>query len=56
MTHVSMGEEARAAAGISDALLRLSVGIEEWEALVVDLNRGLRRVEESVVLGGASVA
>jgi cystathionine gamma-synthase len=56
MTHVSMGEEARAAAGISDALLRLSVGIEEWEALVMDLNRGLRRAEESVVLGGASVA
>jgi cystathionine gamma-synthase len=44
MTHVSMGEEARAAAGIGPGLLRLSVGIEEWEALAVDLNRALARV------------
>jgi cystathionine gamma-synthase len=56
MTHVSMGEEARAAAGIGAGLLRLSVGIEEWEALVLDLNRALRRVEESVILSGAPVA
>ncbi len=43
MTHVSMGEEGRRVAGISDALLRLSVGIEEREALLVDLNKGLAR-------------
>lgn len=53
MTHVSMGEEARAAAGIGPGLLRLSVGIEEWQGLVMDLNRALRRVEESVILSGA---
>jgi cystathionine gamma-synthase len=44
MTHVSMGEEGRRAAGISDTLLRLSVGIEESAALVMDLNRALARV------------
>lgn len=49
MTHVSMGEEARAVAGISDTLLRLSVGIEEPEALVADLVGALNRVEQEVV-------
>jgi cystathionine gamma-synthase len=49
MTHVSMGEEARAAAGISGSLVRLSVGIEEWQALVVDLNRALARVERGAL-------
>ena len=43
MTHVSMGEEGRRVAGISDTLLRLSVGIEETQALLLDLNRGLAR-------------
>lgn len=42
MTHASMTPEARAVAGISDTLLRLSVGIEHAENLVEDLRRGLR--------------
>ena len=37
MTHASMDEEARRAAGISDTLLRLSVGIEDGDDLVADL-------------------
>jgi len=37
MTHASMDEEARRAAGISDTLLRLSVGIEDGGDLVADL-------------------
>lgn len=37
MTHASMDEEARRAAGISDSLLRLSVGIEDGDDLVADL-------------------
>ncbi|HRP07810.1 MAG TPA: PLP-dependent transferase [Gemmatimonadales bacterium] len=47
MTHVSMGEEGRRNAGISDTLLRLSVGIERAEDLVADLRQGLLRVERS---------
>ena len=39
MTHAAMDPAARAAAGISDALLRLSVGIEAAEDLVADLAR-----------------
>jgi cystathionine gamma-synthase len=41
MTHASMDAEARANAGISDSLLRLSVGIEHKDDLVEDLLRAL---------------
>jgi len=44
MTHAAMAPEARAAAGISDGLLRLSVGIEALEDLQADLAAGLARV------------
>lgn len=37
MTHVAMGAEARAKAGVSDNLLRLSVGIEDAQDLIADL-------------------
>lgn len=43
MTHAAMTPEARAKAGISDGLLRLSVGIELAEDLVADLQAGLAR-------------
>jgi len=41
MTHADMGEEARATAGISDSLLRLSVGLEAEEDLIAGLEEGL---------------
>jgi cystathionine gamma-synthase len=41
MTHASMEPEERAVAGISDRLLRLSVGIEHADDLVEDLRNGL---------------
>jgi cystathionine gamma-synthase len=41
MTHASMEPDARARAGITDTLLRLSVGIEHAEDLIFDLNRAL---------------
>ncbi|MFW2853904.1 cystathionine gamma-synthase [Sphingomonas sp. TX0543] len=41
MTHADMGEEARAVAGISDSLLRLSVGLEAEQDLIAGLNKGL---------------
>ena len=44
MTHASMDAEARAAAGISDSLVRLSVGIESAEDLVRDLTDALDEV------------
>jgi cystathionine gamma-synthase len=43
MTHAAMTPEARAAAGLVDGLLRLSVGIEAVEDLRRDLAAGLSR-------------
>ena len=41
MTHAAMDEAARTRAGLSDTLVRLSIGIEEGEDLVRDLRAGL---------------
>ena len=41
MTHAAMAPEARAAAGLVDGLLRLSIGIESTEDLLHDLQNGL---------------
>ncbi len=41
MTHASMSAEVRAAAGISDALVRLSVGIEDAADLIRDVTTAL---------------
>ncbi|HEY3731664.1 MAG TPA: cystathionine gamma-synthase [Steroidobacteraceae bacterium] len=43
MTHAAMNEPARRAAGLTDGLLRLSVGIEALEDLRSDLAAGLKR-------------
>ncbi len=47
MTHAAMTAEARAHAGISDGLLRLSVGIESSEDLIADLQAGLLRAQQA---------
>jgi len=41
MTHASMSPEARRAAGISDGLVRLSVGLEHESDLLADLESAL---------------
>ena len=41
MTHASVPPEERAALGLDDALVRLSVGIEDTEDLLADIARGL---------------
>ncbi|MGH1398494.1 MAG: cystathionine gamma-synthase [Alphaproteobacteria bacterium] len=41
MTHVSMGAEAREKAGVTDQLLRLSIGIEHVDDLIDDLSAAL---------------
>lgn len=43
MTHVAMGAEARAKAGVTDTLLRLSVGVEHIDDLLADLDAALTR-------------
>ena len=41
MSHASMGPELRARAGITDDLIRLSIGIEHIEDLIEDLDQAL---------------
>jgi cystathionine gamma-lyase len=42
MTHASIPKEERRKAGLGDALIRLSVGVEDLEDLLRDLDRALR--------------
>jgi cystathionine beta-lyase/cystathionine gamma-synthase len=44
MTHVSMPEEARRRSGITENLIRVSVGLEHVDDLVADLEQGLANV------------
>ncbi|MEO0069297.1 MAG: aminotransferase class I/II-fold pyridoxal phosphate-dependent enzyme [candidate division WOR-3 bacterium] len=44
MTHASMAPELRKAAGITDGLVRFSVGIEDVQDLIADLDQALKGV------------
>ena len=41
MSHASYDATARAKAGISDSLIRLSVGLEDYDDLIADLDQAL---------------
>lgn len=45
MSHASMSTQARKEAGITDGTIRLSVGIERAEDLIVDMTRAFERIE-----------
>ena len=53
MTHAAMEEPARRAAGLTDGLLRLSIGIEALEDLRADLAAGLARCARLASHAGA---
>jgi cystathionine gamma-synthase len=55
MTHAAMSVEARAAAGIGDGLLRLSVGIEHADDLVADIASALQRVQVLATAGADAI-
>lgn len=42
MTHASVPEEQRKVLGITDSLIRISVGLEDVEDLIEDLKQGLK--------------
>jgi len=46
MTHVGISPEARSEAGISDDMVRFSVGIESVEDIIADLDQALEKVTE----------
>jgi cystathionine gamma-synthase len=56
MTHAPVSEEALAAAGIGQNLIRLSVGLESTEDLVSDLLEALDAASQAVVLKPVAVA
>ncbi|WP_049623588.1 cystathionine gamma-synthase [Frateuria defendens] len=56
MTHAAMAPEARHAAGIADTLLRLSVGIEDGDDLLRDLDAALVRAESVADAGKRRVS
>ena len=51
MTHRAMGEDALAEAGVSQQLLRLSVGLEDAEDLIEDLKQAFERTQAFIVEG-----
>ena len=44
MTHASIPREQRLASGLTDSLIRLSVGIESYEDLEADLANALSKI------------
>jgi cystathionine beta-lyase/cystathionine gamma-synthase len=50
MTHASVPPEARRALGIGDGLIRLSVGLEDADDLIADLDRGFDAARRTVAL------
>ncbi len=52
LTHRVVAPETRAASGITDGLLRISVGLEDADDLWADLARGLRAAQ----CAGTSIA
>lgn len=54
MTHAAMSAEARADAGISDGLLRLSIGLEHIDDLWRDLSDALARANQGAIHDSAT--
>ena len=44
MTHSKISKAKREEAGITDGLIRLSVGIEDVEDIIIDLDQALSKV------------
>jgi len=56
MTHKSIPEERRKESGVEDSLIRLSVGLEDKEDLVEDLEQAFSRItSKSKVIGGNEI-
>lgn len=54
MTHASVEPEVRRSVGIADGLIRLSVGLEDPEDLIADLEQALAAVAGRHTAGGAT--
>ncbi|MHA4845569.1 trans-sulfuration enzyme family protein [Flavitalea antarctica] len=54
MTHKSIPTERRRAAGVADSLIRLSIGLEDAEDLIADLDKSLEKLKIITGLGDSS--
>mmetsp|Transcript_36819 Transcript_36819/g.73799 ORF Transcript_36819/g.73799 Transcript_36819/m.73799 type:complete len:87 (+) Transcript_36819:1-261(+) len=45
MTHAKLSPEARQQGGVTDDLVRLSIGIEDVEEIMGDLNQALSKID-----------
>ena len=54
-THVGRTEDERVAAGIGQGLLRVSIGLEDVEDLIADLDRALAAVRAGELLERAGI-
>ena len=50
MTHASIPREERMKVGLTDSLIRLSVGVEDVEDLINDLETALAKLPEPAVV------
>ena len=53
-SHRSLPPEARQAIGIGDGLVRLSIGIEDPEDIIADLDQALKAIDRGVAAAGRS--
>ena len=44
MTHLSVPDERKAALGITDNLVRISIGVEDADALIADCEQALAAI------------
>jgi cysteine-S-conjugate beta-lyase len=54
MTHKSIPAKNRHAAGVADSLIRLSIGLEDVEDLIADLDNTLQKITRNTTLGDVS--
>jgi enoyl-CoA hydratase/carnithine racemase len=48
MTHKSIPAEKRKAAGVADSLVRLSIGLEDAEDLLADLEQAFEKIKIAI--------
>jgi cystathionine beta-lyase/cystathionine gamma-synthase len=44
MTHAALGEKGRKAIGLTDGMVRISVGVEDADDIIQDLDEALKAV------------
>ena len=49
-THRAMGPESRAQMGVSDGMVRISVGLEDVEDIAEDLTQALEKIRQRVTV------